>query len=145
MTRTRVRPAKEKDIDSIKALFDRHRRELGFVLRPSLIKAVELGEVLVAIRERKIVGAVHYHHRRDGQTTLYHIAVDPLYRSQRVGRALITRLQKLCSQRGMTCILLKCPAELPSNTFYKRVGFEYRDREKGKHRELNVWVAELQG
>lgn len=143
MTRTRVRPAGERDINSIKALFDRHRIELGFVLRPSLAKAIELGEVLVAIRDRKIVGAVHYHHRREGQTTLYHIAVDSPYRSQRVGRALVTRLRKLCSQRGMMCILLKCPAELPSNIFYERIGFECRDREKGKHRELNVWVKNL--
>lgn len=139
-----VRTATEADLDEVKQLFDEHRTELGFVLRPSLVKSIQKNELIVAFQDNVVVGAVHFHHRRDGQTTLYHIAVRPIARHNGVGTALIRALSDRCIAGGSKCILLKCPSELSANAFYVRIGFVEKSVEPGKHRELNVWVMEIE-
>lgn len=135
----RIHQATLDDLDAVKRLFDANKTALGFVLRPSLIESIQRAELLVAYRDADFVGTVHYHHRRDGQTTLYHIAVDTTSRVAGVGRALIVALQQECILRGMHSIVLKCPQELPANQFYARVGFSRIRTDEGKHRPLNVW------
>ena len=49
MKRCDVRPATLSDLDWVKRMADRHRREVGFVLRPALVEAIERGELLVGI------------------------------------------------------------------------------------------------
>lgn len=127
------------DLDVVKRLFDANKTALGFVLRPSLIESIQRAELLVAYRDADFVGTVHYHHRRDGQTTLYHIAVNTTSRAAGVGRALVVALQQECILRGMHSIVLKCPQELPANQFYARVGFSHIRTDEGKYRRLNVW------
>lgn len=139
----RVRPAQNADLDAIKRLFDAHRTELGFVLRPALARSILSRELLVATDEMTVFGAVHYHHRRDRQTTLYHIAVDDGSRRERVGTALIKALCADCIACKSRRILLKCPTGLPANNFYRAVGFQHQRTEAGKHRKLNVWIMEL--
>lgn len=134
-----IRQATPDDLDAVKHLFDANKTALGFVLRPSLIESIQRAELIVAYRESDFVGVVHYHHRRDGQTTLYHIVVDTTCRATGVGRALILALQQECILRGMHSIVLKCPQELPANQFYARVGFSYIRTDVGKHRPLSVW------
>lgn len=60
---------------SIKRFADRYRNEIGFVLRPALVKSIVEREIFTAFEEDQLIGFIHYHHRRDLQTTLYHIAV----------------------------------------------------------------------
>ncbi|XWX02493.1 GNAT family N-acetyltransferase [Aggregatilineales bacterium SYSU G02658] len=127
------------DLDGIKSLYDQHKRELGFVLRPSLVQAIESQELII-IANDGLLGAVHYHHRCDGQTTLYHIAVDSNKRQLGVGRSLVNALRNECKTLKMEKILLKCPVELPANAFYKALGFKLVITETGKHRQLNIWV-----
>lgn len=134
-----IRQATPDDLDRVKRLFDANKTALGFVLRPSLIKSIQRAEIIVAYRRSDFVGAVHYHHRRDGQTTLYHIAIDTMSRTTGIGRALVVALQQECISRGMHSILLKCPQELPANQFYARVGFSHIRTDVGKHRPLSVW------
>jgi len=137
-----VRFATCDDLDEIKTLYDSQRQALGFVLRPSLVESVHKNELLVAWDE-KLVGAVHYHHRRDHQTTLYHIAVQENQRRRGIGAALVSALIRECQARQARCILLKCPQELLSNQFYKAMGFQLRGQDIGKHRPLNMWVLPL--
>jgi len=137
-----VRMAAEADLDGIKRLFDAHRNELGFVLRPSLVKSIQSHEMLVAVQGAVVLGAVHYHHRRDGQTTLYHIAVFSDFRRRKVGLGLVRALQAECQQRRARFILLKCPSELNANRFYEKAGFHLREKESGKHRALNIWIMQ---
>ena len=140
MTRSyQVRHARLDDLDAIKALFDAERLALGFVLRPSLAQSIQREEMLVAYNGA-LIGAVHYHHRRDGQTTLYHIAVASSYRRAGLGAALIEALRHECQARQARFILLKCPQDLPSNQFYAAQGFQLQAQEEGKRRPLNVWV-----
>lgn len=78
-------------------------------------------------------GLCRYHLRRDGQLTIYEIiAVRP-----GAGTEMLSRLHSVA---GVTFILARCPAELPSNAWYKRKGFVVVNIETTRRgRALNVW------
>lgn len=137
------RKATEQDLDAIKQLADVHRQELGFVRRPTLLEAIRRGEVALTQNHQGIVGFVHYHHRRDLQTTLYDIVVAPSYRLAGVGKALVDYLVTEARSLGKEVIILKCPVELPANQFYKNLGFTRKSEEAGKRRSLNIWQFSL--
>lgn len=138
-----IRKATENDLDAVKAIADAHRTELGFVRRPTLQEAIKRGEVIVAQSGESLVGFVHYHHRRDTQTTLYDIAVAPTFRLAGIGNILVTALIAEAQTLGKQVIILKCPAELPANGFYPRLGFKCQAEEPGKRRKLIVWRLSL--
>ena len=60
------------------------------------------------------------------------------------GRLLFYKV--LCSaiENGCSRIVAKCPEELESNGFYKKLGFELTDIEDGRKRKLNVWTYRIQ-
>lgn len=130
-------------LDGIKRLADQYRDELGFVLRPTLAKSIENQEIFVALTERTPLGFIHYHHRLDFQTTLYHIAVIPEGHLRGIGRKMIDALCNEANIRGKTNITLKCPVNLRANLFYEHCGFILIALEAGKHRQLNVWQLKL--
>ncbi len=66
-----VRKAQAEDLDAVKALADANRASLGFVLRPALADGIEAGWLLVAERGGRVIGFVHYRHRKDARTTIY--------------------------------------------------------------------------
>jgi N-acetylglutamate synthase-like GNAT family acetyltransferase len=135
-----IRRASADDLDAIKALCDAHRLELGFVMRPALIESIARGEVLVAFQPGgRIVGLVDFHHRRDQQTTLYHLAVNAIARGHGIGRELVEALRADAKANGKQIIRLKCPVTLAANGFYARVGFTLLTTEPGKTRALNIW------
>jgi len=138
-----IRKATLADLDAIKSLTDAHRSELGFVMRPALAKSISQGEVFVAENNADLVGFVEYHHRRDEQTTLYHIAVEPDHRKQGIGRLLITSLANDAQQHDKTFIQLKCPTELSANHFYAHIGLTQVSVETGRRRPLAVWWLSL--
>lgn len=139
-----VRAAAPADLERVKRLADAHRHELGFVLLPSLREQIERGQLLVAVQGGELVGFVDYHRRRDGQITLYHIAVDPAVRDQGFGRALLDALARIARDAGCSRITLKCPVDLPANEFYRDYGFELVETLNGRKRSLNVWVLGME-
>lgn len=141
--RITIRKAKLTDIDAIKQIADAHRRELGFVRRPSLIESINRQEVFVAQNGDGLVGFMEFHHRRDLQTTLYNVAVNADSRREHIGRSLMQRLEKEAIEKGKSIILLKCPEELPSNSFYERLDYTLARTDTGKARRLNVWTKAL--
>lgn len=134
-----LRPAQPADLDSVKALCDQHRLELGFVMRPALATAIAAAEVITAWGDEGLVGLVHFHHRRDSQTTLYHLAVASPWRGAGVGRALVLALRADAHAHGKAAIRLKCPTTLAANAFYQHVGFTLVAVDPGKRRPLNIW------
>ena len=138
-----IRKAIPSDSAAIKSLADAHRNELGFVLRPALAKSIERNEVFVAENSKGIVGFVEYHHRRDEQTTLYHIAVQHDHRQLNIGRQLIQALLDDAGQHGKRYIQLKCPVDLEANEFYERLGFTQVEIQPGRGRSLAVWRTML--
>jgi ribosomal protein S18 acetylase RimI-like enzyme len=138
------RKARSDDIEAIKAIADAHREELGFVLRPALEDSIQRGEILISENGTGLVGFVEYHHRRDEQTTLYHIVVKTEYRNQGIGRSLILALQKEAEAIGKNVIRLKCPADLPAQDFYDRMGFQIEGEAQGKRRRLVLWAFPIE-
>jgi len=136
LTITKAKPA---DIDDIKQIADSHRKELGFVRRPSLLEAINRSEVFVAKQNGLVLGFVEYRHRKDEQTTLYNIAVISRFHRQNIGRRLVEVLVTEARNRGKQYILLKCPEELPANKFYETLNFQFYGVEPGKRRKLNIW------
>ena len=135
---TTVRKATQDDLDAIKRLADEHRYELGFVLRPALAKSIQQGEMFVAENSKGIVGFVEYHHRRDEQTTLYHIAVQSDHQQLSIGRQLVEALIDNAVENNKQFIQLKCPFELAANKFYERLGFSQISTQPGKNRALAI-------
>jgi ribosomal protein S18 acetylase RimI-like enzyme len=138
-----ITKAELSDIDGIKQIADAHRKELGFVRRPTLIEAIDRSEILVAKQNGNTVGFVEYRHRRDEQTTLYNIAVFPEYRRLGVGRKLVQSLVNEAKERNKRYISLKCPEDLTANEFYEILGFQLQVIEPGKHRRLKIWQWHL--
>lgn len=138
-----VRKAELDDLGPIKALADAHRHELGFVMRPALVRSIERNELLVAVDDTYVIGFLEYHHRRDSQTTLYHIAVSKKLRQLGIGRMLMEALRREALSVGKEVIRLKCPEALPANEFYERLGAQRIVVEEGKDRALVVWEFPL--
>jgi len=134
-----IRRAIPEDIDTLKLLTDAQREALGFVRRSALAEAIRREEVIVAQTSEGVIGFVEYHHRRDQQTTLYHLCVAPEYRRQSVGRSLMEALRTEAIQKDKCVIVIKCPADLPANQFYESVGCSARGEEVGKNRPLLLW------
>jgi len=131
-----------------KRLADQHKNELGFINQAILRKAIEADSLLVALAgpkdESEVAGFVHFYVRRDQQITLYSIVVAQKYRHEGLGRRLFASLVCEAARREKREILLKCPAELPANLFYKQLGLEKVADEPGKHRALHVWKYRVQ-
>lgn len=130
-----------------KRLVDQYKRELGFINRAILQKAIEAQSLLVAPLKNEqtsdLAGLVHFYVRCDHIITLYSIAVAPAYQGQGWGRRLFTALVNEARTRQKSEIRLKCPTELPANAFYKHLGLQLVACETGKHRPLNVWTYTL--
>ncbi len=138
-----IRKAILSDLEEIKALADANRHELGFVLRPALMKSIKRKEIFVAEKDKFIVGFVEYHHRMDNQTTIYHIAVCKAYRKIGIGRALIGAVIEEAKKFSKENLLAKCPIDLPANKFYERLGFVKSGICEGKNRKLVAWIKKL--
>jgi GNAT superfamily N-acetyltransferase len=136
--------AEECHLSSVKALAEQHKRELGFVNREILRKAIEARSVLVALIGEEepphLAGIIHFYIRRDNVVGLYSIAVVETYRRRGIGRLLFNELVNITRASGKTQIRLKCPADLPANIFYQHLGLELLTVEPGKRRPLNVWA-----
>ena len=139
-----LRKAIEADLPNIKSLADQHKTELGFIIRGALLESINRGELVVAVNyEAKVLGFIHYRHRRDGQTTLYSIVTDSAFRSQGLGKKLVEFLKQDAIKANQMNIRLKCPEELPANEFYEHCGFRIESNEEGKHRRLNIWYLSI--
>ena len=136
-----VRFAQQDDLPDIKALVDAHRHELGFVNRAVIEKAINDQEILYIPNQ----GFLHFHHRRDRISTLYHLCVLSRCRNQGIGRQLINEWEKFCRkpEAGIKRLRLKCPIDLKANGFYSHIGFSRTAVEAGKNRNLIIWEKKL--
>lgn len=151
-------PAQMEHLADAKQLADSFKRELGFVNRATLQKAIETQQVLIALcqpthdsqdngvcqEESKLVGMVHYYVRRDQTITLYNIVIAQSYQRRGFGRQLFEALVNVAKTLGTTQIRLKCPVDLSANLFYEYLGMKRVEVEPGKRRPLNIWTYMLQ-
>lgn len=132
-------------IEAVKAIADACKREIGFVRRAALEKALGEGRLLVATsgERESLTGFAHFRCTCRGHVSLYEIAVHPDWRGEGVGRALVAAVIEVAQEHKMKSIRLKCPIELFANGFYWRLGFTRRAVEHGKVRPLAVWEKHL--
>ncbi len=114
-------------------------KELGFITEGTLQKA-ERDCRLIVIEDK---GFVHFHHRKDGQTTIYEIGVTEESQRQGIGKQLICQVKQAARKRGQKTLFAKCPQGLPSNHFYKKIGFQPVRIEKGRKRKLFCWELKI--
>lgn len=93
----------------------------------ALAEAAERGELLLAEG-----GMCRFHLRRDGAVTVRELLVLPAARGRGVGRALVEAV--LARHPGAT-VRARCPADYPSNGFWRRMGFALASETGG----VNVW------
>lgn len=126
-------------VSSAKAISNQYKQELGFVNSAALAESNLKGCLEVVDK----IGFAHFHHCRNGQTTIYSIAVSKDYLGQGWGRLLFYRV--LCSaiEKGSNRIVAKCPIDLSSNEYYKKLGFYLSVIEPGKNRQLNRWQYDI--
>jgi ribosomal protein S18 acetylase RimI-like enzyme len=134
-----VRFATSEDLSWIESLANAHRRELGFVGRVVLAAAIAKSEILCISG----CGFLHFHHRRDRISTLYHLCVNPSQRRSGIGRQLIAKWSENSRQNGIKTLRLKCPIDSIANGFYQRLNFQRQAIENGKQRSLVVWEKKL--
>lgn len=134
----KIRFADFKKLDKIKILADLHRHEIGFVNRSVIIDAIKNQEILY-----QPYGFLHFHHRKDRISTLYHICVDPKYRKLGIGRQLVQVWETYSRNCNIRKLRLKCPINLPSNGFYAHLGFCRVGIEQGRKRSLIIWEKNL--
>lgn len=115
-------------------------KELGFVNRAALTES-ESRQELEVIPD---IGFAHFHHRKDGQTTIYELAVAKEYQKQGWGRLLFFRVLCAAIEKKQTKIVAKCPEDLSSNNFYLSQGFKLSAVELGRKRKLNKWEYTIQ-
>lgn len=83
----------------------------------------------------------HWHLRRNGQITIREILVERGQQGKGQGRAMIARLKAV---PGATSLFANCPADLPSNEFYRRMGFVLESQKPTpKGRAMNQWRLHL--
>jgi len=87
-------------------------------------------------------GMCRWHLRRDGQLTIREIVVLPERQGRGIGGAMLNYLRDV---RGAVSLFAKCPADLDSNEWYERMGFELEGTEKTRTgRNVNLWRLWLQ-
>lgn len=130
-----IKFAQIKDLDWIKPLADRHRREFSFINRAILRKGIESQEIL-CIPDK---GFLHFHHRQDARSTLYHLCVLQEERRRGLGKLLVSAWEDNARKNGVKILQLKCPINLDANEFYRKIGFTQVEIQEGKRRNLTVW------
>ena len=127
-------------IQEAKKIASSFSREIGFVNQAALEASLKRSELEVISG----VGFIHFHHRKDGQTTIYEIAVDRASQKHGWGRLLFYRVLSAAIELGQSNIFLKCPIDNDSNGFYERLGFVLERIDPGKKRPLNCWRYKIQ-
>lgn len=135
-----TRPATDGDIPAVEALVRQAGAVFGFVRRVVLAKAIAEGDLLVATASGgAVTGAVRFHHRRDGATTIHEVVVATAGRGQGVGRWLVQAVHDAALARGQGTLRAKCPIDALANGFYRATGWERIAIEEGRVRALVVW------
>ena len=100
-----------------------------------LQQAAEKGELILVNG-----GICDYHLRRDRQITIREIIVLPEFQRQGIGTSMLNQLKRLNPES----IFAKCPADLPSNEWYRHKGFVLEKEETTRTgRKINWWRLSL--
>lgn len=102
--------------------------------------------LMTAVNRRELIlshgGLCRFHHRRDNLVTINEILVLPDMRGKGLGRALIAEVMAKCPEA--IALTAKCPVDLPSNDFWRHLGFKVVGLEySSTGRGINLWRLDL--
>jgi len=148
-----IRPATEADIGAVVALAAANREYLGETaeIAAGLPTRVGRGEILVAATsEGEVVGFVlfrHHYQEDDPRTTVHYLCTAFPVRGRGIGRRLMAAVAADARRHRKRELVLQCPAHLPANSFYRRLGFSLQsdsDSGGGLVPLMNLWRLVLQ-
>lgn len=139
-----IRNATIADLPSVKHLADTHKHELGFVINAALKEGISERRLLVAVQPgNRVIGFIHFRHRRDRVTKVYQICIGGSWRRQGYGQALISYVIQQALALGQSFICLSCPEDLLANDFYRGCGFTEDGLVTGRVRRLIQWRLKI--
>lgn len=102
----------------------------------ALMEAVSRGELILVDG-----GLCHFHRRRDGVVTIREIIVLPESQRLGIGRAMIDEVVR---RTAPVALCARCPADLPANAWYERMGFEKTHQFRSRSgREVIEWTLRV--
>lgn len=129
-----IRFAVEEDIPAIKKIANQFKSELGYVMYPSLRRAIVKKELYIAEYGQRVVGFVNWHKRRDGWHTIYEIAVDKQRHREKIGSALLNAVPNPKQ--------LKCTIDNDNANLFYEQKLLFGGVENGRKRRLNIWKSQ---
>jgi GNAT superfamily N-acetyltransferase len=124
-----------EDIPACKHIASQWRVELGFVNRAALAERQQRGTLLVAWRDRRIVGFCDYNVTKRGEnagySVVYHLAIDKAFLRQGVGSALLDAVPHP--------IRLTTITDSEACKFYESIGFTNTSNKQGKVNKLSLY------
>lgn len=131
-----IRLATSSDIENVCSFFSKyivkgndalHSDE--FLCMFGVKAAIGRNQVIIAIEDSEIVGAVRFYRKKQiSETSLYQFAIDSKYR----GKSLLLKLLEQIRDRD---IVVLCPKESKFNSYYEKTGWKIL-KEIG---ECNQW------
>ena len=102
-------------------------------------------ELHTAMKKKELMlldgGMCLYHHCKDGRLTIYIILVLDEQQGRGIGTKILEHLKKI---KGVNYIFARCPADLPSNEWYKAKGFYLcRTDTLPSKRKINSWRLDI--
>lgn len=110
---------------------------------PNNLKDIFLSKklfIIVAIVDKKIVGAVRYKILEKNSLYIYKLAVLKTYRNKRIGESLIKQVEATAEKKGFTKILLDCAQEKKLPEYYKKLGYKI-DKVKKHQDHYDVYMS----
>jgi len=143
-----VRPIDTNDSYELAEVFRLYRSQsgtLGFLPRGAFEEFARDGRILVAIRDRRLLGYLAY--RVSGHdSVVVHLCVRDEDRRQGVASTLINEL--ICESADVRSIRLSCRAEYAANALWPRFGFTCIDERPGRGSDggrLFTWARHMTG
>lgn len=127
-----IRFADMDDLLIIKKIANQNREFIGFIMKASLIQAIDNNSLLVICEENEVVGFVHFHKRKDGWNTLHEIAISKKHQHKGYG-------QQLFETVPMPIRLKTTIDNVTAIKFYEKNGMKNVRTEQGRKRELLVF------
>jgi N-acetylglutamate synthase-like GNAT family acetyltransferase len=131
-------------VKEAKQIASQYLKELGFVNQSALEESNKKGYLeVVGDHKSGIAGFTHFHHKQNGETMIYSLAVLPEHLKKGWGCLLFYRVVCSAIEHGSTKVVARCIDGLPSNKFYEHLGFKLVAVERGKKQLFNKWEYEF--
>lgn len=140
---TTVEFASPNDLDELKRIAHRFRKELGYIIGPILKQGIAERRIVVARVQGVLAGFIHFRHKKDLTTKIYQICVETSCQRSGVGTAMMEAIVNEAREKQQHLVSLYCPEDLDANKFYESNSFARTLMFPGRKRSLVEWTKAL--